>query len=85
MSVLSGGSGLLMLLMLNLIIETCCCLNCIDFRDYMVSDDLLECFIILLLDWHPSLGCIPLEMCITFLRIIAWNQLMPLALFLTLW
>jgi len=74
-----------MLPMLDLIIKTYHGLDWINFRGYMVSDDLLEWFITLLLDWHLSLGCIPLKTCITFLRIISWRWLTPLALFLMLW
>jgi len=74
-----------MLPVLDLVIETHHGLDGINFRGHLISDNLLECFMTLLLDSHPSLGCVPLETCITFSRIIIWRWLTPLALFLVLW
>jgi len=71
--------------MFDLIIETHSGLDGVNFRGYLVSDDLLECLTALLLGWRPSLGCIPLEVCAMFSRIITWRRFMPLALFLALW
>ena len=68
MSVSSGGSGLFLLPVFDLIIKTRCSLTRVILGDYLVSDDLLESFIALLLNWHPTSGCVSLKTCLTFLE-----------------
>ena len=83
-SVSSSGCRFFSFPMFGLIIETRCGFDQVDFRDYLVSDDLLESFMTLLLPWNSVFGRVPFSTSAVVLDIVLRRWFMPPALFLTL-